>query len=208
MRPVLGLGRAQNLNKIQVVGSKAVVPETGTCHRGVQLKRSLTAALILALTLPLTAQQAGAQVSRATAVTTSSKGWVVTLSIARVALLTGSSMSATLTIVNRTGHSVRVPSCETDAIFVVGIGNSSVPYTPVSGAIVCSTTLRSGATVFRESISASYQHCFQNGDKPACGKVGTMPALPPGSYHTVVDWPTAPPGIRKPGILWIQVVSR
>jgi hypothetical protein len=173
-----------------------------------RIKRIAAIGLVGSLFATVVSSALGADVSHATGVTTSSKGWVVTLSIAKWNLPTGSSMAATLTIVNRTGHVVRVPSCQTNAIFVVGLGNAKVPYEPISGTIVCSTTLTEGTNVFCDRISAAYQQCFRSGGVPACGPGGTMPGLPPGFYRTVVEWPSSPPFIRHPGTLWVTVTRR
>jgi len=168
------------------------------------MRRVVIATLLVLIGVPLASQGASADLARVTEVVTSSKGWVVTLSIAKTSLRAGSSMPATVTIVNKTGHNVRVEGCASDETFAVGIGNAKVPYTFFSGAVACVTTLHEGSNVFHERIVATYQICGGQGN-PACGP--GSPKLPTGRYHTVVAWVSALPSIPKPGALWFTVTT-
>ena len=118
---------------------------------------------------------------------------------------TGSSMSATLTIVNKTGHSVFVGGCEVDGTFKVGIGNARVPFSPFDGFETCSTKLHVGSNSFHERIYATYMSCGGGPGSPKCG--ATPPKLPVGVYHTEVDWPLGIPFIAKPGSLTVWVTK-
>lgn len=169
------------------------------------MKRVATLALLFAVLAPLTATSANADVLKATGVMTASKGWTVTLSIPKVTMRTGSSMPATLTIVNKTKHSVSVSGCEVDGIFTVGIGNAKVPYAPINGDVACSTRLHVGSNVFHERIYATYMSCGGGQGSPKCDP--SIPNLPVGVYGTVVDWPAGIPFIAKPGSLTIWVTK-
>jgi hypothetical protein len=168
------------------------------------MKRFAVATLLVAIGLPIATQGASADLLRATGVSNSSKEWVVTLTIAKTSLRTGSSMPATITIVNKTGHNVKVEDCASDETFAVGIGNAKVPYIVFSGAVACVTTLHTGTNVFHERIVATFQVCGGQGN-PACGP--GMPKLPTGRYRTVVSWVSATPSIPKPGTLWVTVTK-
>lgn len=166
------------------------------------MKRFVSAVLLAAsLGGPLVATQAGASQNVAHAVTTSSKGWAVTLAVSKTTVRTGSKFSATITIVNRTGHSVTVQGCQSNFDFSIGLANAKVPYQGVSGAVACSTKLRVGKTVIHTTVTAVYSSCGGQG-LPSCAN----PGLPVGKYHTVVNWPTGTPHVPQPGRLYITVV--
>ena len=169
------------------------------------MKRLVSMFLLIAVLAPLAAAPATADIAYATGVMTASKGWTVTLSIPKVSMRTGSSMSATLTIVNKTKHSVNVNSCGVDGTFTVGIGNAKVPYAPINGDVACSTRLHVGSNVFHERIYATYMSCGGGQGSPKCDP--SIPKLPVGVYHTVVDWPAGIPFIAKPGSLTVWVTK-
>jgi hypothetical protein len=114
-------------------------------------------------------------------------------------------MPATLTIVNKTGHSVSVSGCAVDGTFEVGIGNAKVSFSPFDGLVACSTRLHVGTNVFHERIYANYQSCGGGSGQPKCGP--TPPKLPTGNYRTVVGWPLGVPFIAKPGFLFVTVTK-
>jgi len=165
--------------------------------------KRLVSAVLLAASLggPLVATQAGASVHSTTVVATSSKGWLVTLAVAKTTVHTGAKFSATITIDNRTGHSVTVQGCQSNFDFSIGLANAKVPYQGLSGAVACSTKFRVGSTVIHTPITAVYSSCGGQG-LPSCAN----PGLPVGKYHTVVNWPTGTPHIPQPGRLYITVV--
>ena len=165
--------------------------------------KRLVAAVLFFVSLggPLVAAQAGASQNVAHAVTTSTKGWAVTLAVAKTTVRTGTRFAATITIMNRTGHSVTVVGCQPNFDFSIELANAKVPYQGLSGAVACSTKLRRGTTVFQAPITAVYSSCGGPG-LPSCAN----PNLPVGTYHTVVNWPTGTPHIPEPGRLYISVV--
>lgn len=165
--------------------------------------KRLVAAVLLSVFLggPLVASQAGASQNVARAVTTSSKGWAVTLAVAKTTVRTGTRLSATITIVNRTGHSVTVEGCQPNLDFFIELANAKVSYQSLSGLVACSTTLRRGTTVIHAQIIAAYTACGGPG-QPSCAN----PNLPVGTYHTAVIWPSGTPHIPEPGRLYISVV--
>src|ERR1022692_4477925 len=146
--------------------------------------KRLVAAVLVSLSLggPLAVAQAGASVHSTTVVATSSKGWLVTLAVAKTTVRTGTRTSATITIDNRTGHSVSVWGCINNFDFTIGLANAKYHYQGLSGAVGCSTTLRKGANVFHEWVTAEYTSTTR----------AMNPDLPVGTYHTVVNWPTGP----------------
>jgi len=173
------------------------------------MKRLATMFLLAAFLMPFATSQANADplngdVARATGVMTASKGWTVTLTIPGVFMRAGSTMPATLTIVNKTGHSLRVSGCPRTGTFSMGIGNSEAPYSPVDGAVYCSTSLHPGSNVFHGRIKATYMSC-PGASKMKCGP--SLPDLPIGVYHTAVQWPVGAPMIAKPGSLTIWVTT-
>jgi hypothetical protein len=125
----------------------------------------------------------------------------VTLAVAKTSLRTGARMSATITIVNRTGRSVTVDGCQPNFDFMVELANTKVPYQGVSGLVACRTPFRRGTTVIHAQIMAVYSSCPGPG-VPSCAN----PKLPAGTYHTVVNWPSGTPHIPEPGRLYISVV--
>jgi hypothetical protein len=161
--------------------------------------KRLVAAVLLAVSLggPLAVAPAGASGHSATVVATTSKGWLVSLAVAKTTVRTGAKLSATITIVNRTGHSATVEGCLPNFDFMVILVNAKVRYQDLSGAVACSTTLRRGTTVIHTQIIAV---------RPTTTRA-MNPDLPVGTYHTVVNWPTGPAHIPKPGRLYIGVVG-
>lgn len=170
------------------------------------MKRFAIATLLVAMGIPFATQGASADLVRATGAVTSSKGWVVTLSIAKTTLRAGSSMAATITVLNRTGHTVKISGCPGDQIFVVGLGNAKVPYAGISSSVACFSTLHRGANVFHERVRATYQVCGGTDNLP-CPAGGGMPSLPTGRYHTVVELPITTPPMPKTGTLWVTVTK-
>jgi Ni/Co efflux regulator RcnB len=167
------------------------------------MKRLVTAVLLAAsLGGPLAAAQAGASGHSTTVVATTSRGWVVSLAVAKTTVRTGAKFSATITIDNRTGHSVTVEGCQPNFDFSVELANAKVPYRGLSGAAACSTKFRAGSTVIHTQVTAVYSSCGGPG-QPSCAN----PDLPVGTYHTVVQWPTGPAHIPEPGRLYIRVVG-
>jgi hypothetical protein len=167
------------------------------------MKRLLASVLLFAsLGGPLAATQASASQSVAHTVTTSSKGWAVKLAVSKTTVRTGTKFSATITIVNQTGHSVTVQGCQSNFDFSVELANAEVPYQGLSGAVACSTKLHVGSTVIHAPITAVYSACGGQG-QPSCATSD----LPMGTYHTVVNWPTGSPHIPEPGRLYINVVQ-
>ena len=152
--------------------------------------KRLAAAVLLAVSLggPFAVAQAEASVHSTTVVATSSKGWVVTLAVAKTTVRIGAKLSATITVDNRTGHSVTVQGCQPNFDFSVELANAKVPYQGLSGAVACSTKFRVGSTVIHTQVSAVYSSCGGLG-LPSCAN----PDLPVGAYHTVVNWPTGTP---------------
>ena len=165
--------------------------------------KRLVAAVLFAVSLggPLSVAQAGAAGRSTTVVATTSKGWVVSLAVAKTTVRTGTTFSATITIDNRTGRSVPVEGCRSNFDFSVGLANAKVPYQGLSGAVACPTKFRVGNTVIHTPITAAYSTCGGAGQQ-GC----THPDLPVGKYHTVVNWPTGTPHIPQPGRLYITVV--
>ena len=165
--------------------------------------KRLVAAALLAVSIggPLSVAQAGAAGHSTTVVVTTSKGWLVSLAVARTTVRTGTTFSATITIDNRTGRSATVEGCRSNFDFSVKLANAKVPYQGLSGAVACSTKFRVGNTVIHVPVTAAYSACGGRGQQ-AC----TNPDLPVGKYHTVVNWPTGTQHIPQPGRLYITVV--
>ena len=161
--------------------------------------KRLVGAVLLAVSLggPLAVVQAGASGHSTTVVATTSKGWLVSLAVAKTTVRTGTSIPATITVVNRTGHSATVEGCLPNFDFFVVLVNAKVPYQDLSGDVACSTPLRRGTTVIHTQINAIY----------SATTTAMNPDLPIGTYHTVVNWPTGPAHIPEPGRLYIRVVG-
>jgi hypothetical protein len=191
----------KRLGKTRVGPDKELVDE-----RGAMLKRTVAAALTVAIGVPLAAQGATANSLRTAKVVTSSKGWVVTLSIPRTTLRSGSSMDATITVDNRTGYAVKFVGCVGDQVFAVGLGNAKVPYPGIASSVACWSTLHRGANVFHEHVWATYQVCGGSTNLP-CPAGGGMPGLPGGRYHTVVRVPHVTPTMPNMGVLWVTITK-
>jgi len=184
--------------------SPSVQSGTGSCDQSMKFqRRRFFAAVLLSTSLggTLVAAHAGAAQNIAHAVTTSSKGWTVTLAVSTTTVRSGGKSSATITIVNRTGHPVTVDGCLTNFDFSISLVNAKVPYLGINGGVACSTKFRVGRTVIHSQVVAVYSSCGGPG-QPSCGN----PNLPVGTYHTVVNWPTGAPQIPQPGRLYITVV--
>ena len=170
------------------------------------MKPTAIAALLVMIGVPLAVQGASADNLHATRVATSSKGWFVTLSVARTSLRTGSSMAATFTVDNETGHAVKFGGCVDDQVFAVGLGNAKVPYPGIASSVACFSTLHKGLNVFHEHVWATYQICGAS-TGPSCLSGGGMPGLPPGRYHTIVRVPHVAPTMPNSGTLWVTVTK-
>ena len=162
------------------------------------MKRFLGVVLLAAsLGGPFVAAQAGAFGQNKTIAGTTSEGWIVSLAVPKSTVRTGTSIPATITIVNRTGHSTNVEGCLPNFDFFVVLVNAKVPDQNMSGAVACTTQLRKGTTVIHTQINAIYPSTIK----------ATNPDLPVGMYHTVVNWPTGPAHIPRPGRLYIKVIG-
>jgi hypothetical protein len=126
------------------------------------------------------------------------------LIVSRTTVSAGAKIPARLVITNRTGRDFTIYSCLGDATFEIGIGNSAVPFDPISGAIGCGTVIKTGVNVFPEKIWTSYQGCG-GPPYPKCGKPPRITSLPAGHYRTDVIWVGVPSQIPHPDSIVITL---
>jgi hypothetical protein len=136
-------------------------------------------------------------------VTAASKGWTVELWVARTTTRAGTTIPATITLDNRTGHRVEVTGCP-GVIFTIVASNANVPNRPVIAAEYCGSAMTPGIHVFHTKVLTDYQTCGIK-DSPRCGSPRKLPALPAGTYHTYVIWPTAMPTLPRPASVAITL---
>lgn len=173
---------------------------TGLGVRGAGLRRVHLALVpaVVAVAVALAGCGTPQATTRPSRSTTISRGaFTTTLRVSRTQVAAGDPISAVLTIVNRSGLNVSYFSCLGDTTLLVGIGNDAIPFNPASGAVGCSTRLHPGTNVFKETISTDYQGCG-GGGFPPCGSPPIIHSLPPGSYHTVIEWQGAPSELPHP----------
>ena len=109
-------------------------------------------------------------------------------------IVSGSGVTAHLIIDNRTGHAIPVSDCNLEA-FQVLLENQSYHLGP--GWLQCLTTdsIPAGVSVRATLVQASVNTCVAGRTTvPAvfrCTSRGTVPALPPGTYHARV-FPVSP----------------
>jgi hypothetical protein len=111
-------------------------------------------------------------------VSASTKDWSVTLWVARTPTKAGTTIPATVTVDNRTGHRVEITgrtftNCE------VLVGNAKVPNLPIIPTILCASSMSAGVHVFHTKVQTTYQRCGGEGTAH-CGNPPKMSALPVG----------------------------
>lgn len=166
-------------------------------------RRHLLAAVwsvsVVALVLGLVSSVASATPS-GQSVSATSKDWTVTIWVARTSTRAGTTIPATVTVDNRTGHRVEVTGC-VGTIYKIVVGNSKVPNSPVIPTVLCAGTMAPGAHVFHTKVLTTYQTCSGNLN---CGDPAKPSALPAGTYRTQVVLPGAFP---TPGPLAITLTT-
>jgi hypothetical protein len=136
-------------------------------------------------------------------VTATSKGWTVAVWVARTTTKSGTTIPATITLDNRTGHRVEFTGCP-GVVFTIVVGNAKVPNRPVIATAFCGSKMTPGVHVFHTKVLTNYQTCGINGS-PKCGNPRKLPALPTGTYHTYVIWPGTMPALPRPASVTITL---
>ena len=138
-------------------------------------------------------------------VTALSKSWIVTLRVEGTYTKAGTTIPATVTIDNRTGHSVNITGCP-EVIYKIVLGNFKIPNSPVNTSALCVSKMSPGVHVFRTKVQTTYQACG-GGGYPPCGNPPNFPRLPTGTYRTQVVLPGTIPSLPKLGSLSITIHS-
>lgn len=135
-----------------------------------------------------------------------SDGWTSVVAISKSSLRSGSSLAATVTVINRTGRTVDVLGCPSDSIFTAQLGNAKIPNRAIISDVLCRSPLHPGKNVFHFSVAASYDSCGVFGT-PVCARNGVQAKLPVGTYQLNVSWPLTTPSIPKPKTLSVSVTK-
>lgn len=104
------------------------------------------------------------------------KPLVVTIAVSRTVVSSGTVIPATVTLINRTDHSLQVGGCPQD-LFKMTVGNTSVPNNLILQAVFCEWSLAPGTHVFHTDVTTTYQRSAAQ---------GRFPALPAGTYRTEI----------------------
>ena len=157
------------------------------------------AAVVVAMAWTSTRGAAGA----ATSHSARNPDWTVTVSLARSSARVGATIPVTFTIVNTTGHRVRVVGCPGQEYEVV-LGNQKVPNRPIEPADLCEGWMSPGVHVVHALVATTYEVCGAPG-VPRCGNPPTLSDLPPGVYRTQILLPTSPMTIPAPAPLTVTL---
>ena len=117
------------------------------------------------------------------------RDWAVTVALAATTVREGSTIAATFTIDNKTGHRVRVTGCPGQE-YVIILGYSSVHNSPIVPSDFCAGWMGPGVHVVHALVYTTYDRCGGKG-VPRCGTRPKMSDLPPGRYHTQILLPEA-----------------
>jgi len=135
----------------------------------------------------------------------SSRHWKVTLSVARTSTKVGTTISALVTVDNRTDHRVEISGCP-GTTYEILLGNAKVPNTPVSSLVLCVSWIDPGVHVFRSKVQTKYQMC-NAATGPKCGNPPRIPPLPVGKYHTQLVLPSSAVQLPMPKPISITLTS-
>lgn len=163
---------------------------------------ALTVAALFVGTAPAPANAAPS--GRAHSATT--KDWTVTVWVSRTAVKAGTSIPATVTVDNRSGHPIAIEGCPGIDYEMVA-GNSTVPNSPVIPSVACSSTMSPGVHVFHTKVETIYMGCGGGDGSPPCGRPPGLLPLPAGTYQTQIVLPGARPSVPTPRPLTITLTS-
>ena len=157
---------------------------------------------LVALTAIVLAGQGPAQTlsHRAT-----SQDWTVTISVAHTTAKAGTTIPATFSIDNKTGHRIQVSGCAGQEYELV-LGNDTIHNFPLMPADLCGGWMGPGIHVVHATVSTSYESCGGNG-VPRCGNPPRLSALPAGTYRTQILLPVASPSLPQPQPLTIVLTN-
>lgn len=153
----------------------------------------LLAAVIVAgtFTLPgdvLVAGSVGAETGATSTATT--KNWTVTIWVSRTTVERGVPIAATVALVNRTSRTIRGGGCS-GINYEMALTNSKTKNTLAIPTVACSWFATSGTHIARTTVKTTWLECGGYG-LPRCSiTMKHFPALPPGTYHTLIQLPVA-----------------
>jgi hypothetical protein len=129
------------------------------------------------------------------------KDWTVTIWVARTSVKAGTSIPATVTVNNRSGHRINIEGCP-GVNYEMVAGSVKVPNSPVIPSVACSSTMSPGIHVFHTKVQTIYMVCGGGGN-PSCGQPPRFSPLPAGTYRTQIVLPNARPALPTPHALTI-----
>ena len=168
-----------------------MMPRRGRRRARVASGAASVAALVVGLLTP-----GASAASTGRTATATSKEWTVTLWVARTSTRAGTSIPATVTVDNRTGHRVVVSGCR-GVVFEMDLGNAKIPNPIAVTTAECSSSMAPGVHVFHTKVLTTYEGCGGNG-LPKCGNPPKMSPLPAGTYRTQTVWLGAKPALPTP----------
>jgi hypothetical protein len=160
-------------------------------------------AFSLVALLGVAPSNAGASTSGRSHIATS-KYWTVTLWVAQTSTKPGTSIPATVTVDNRSGHRVEIVGCPFTDYEIIA-GSPTVPNSPDITAQLCTSELSPGNHVFHTKVQTMYVGCGGGAGSPPCGKLPKLTALPVGMYQTQLILPGARPSLPMPRALTITL---
>lgn len=165
---------------------------------------AVSAAAVLVLSIPdLAGATTGASSTARTA------NWKVTVWVARTSVKAGTTIPASITFDNRTGHAVKLGQCP-GTYDLMNLGNSKIPNSIVVPTPACwSATIPVGVSVAHTKVRTNYEGCTKSTpspDLPRCPKNGGPLALPAGTYQTNIVLP-AFKGLPVPKPITIRLTA-
>ncbi len=110
-----------------------------------------------------------------------------TVTLSSTTIVAGSSIPATVTITNRTGHDLKEGGCV--RLFNVDLSNETIKPTVEWPDCLTVFTIPTGTSTYPVTVATTYHGCGNGppqGDVPTCLPGGTMPPLPPGTYQATL----------------------
>jgi hypothetical protein len=128
-------------------------------------------------------------------------------------VVAGTTIHGIALLTNETGKTITVKACAVDGWFLIGLGNSRIPFNPITPTVACrpSVRLSPGLNRLRITVLTSYNACTQTKasatpQMPPCLATG-QPPLPPGGYTTKTVILGLPRGSQVPAAIHVTLVT-
>ena len=191
---------------ISLVAARTVFRSLACASGATILARRAGVSMVVVFVTVGALSNAGASASASRSSTASTKYWTVTLRVSRTSTVAGTTIPATVTVDNRSGHRVEVTGC-TGTDYEILVGNAKVPHSPIIPTVLCTSWMGAGVHVFHTKVQTMYESCGGQG-VPRCGTPPAMSPLPTGTYRTELVLPTSKYPLPTPHPLTIQLIRR